>query len=283
MLIGLTGTAHARLPSVSVRLVDASGVGLPTFSHRGNTYIAGETGARYGIELRNHHATRVEVVVTVDGRDVVSGSLGDYTTQRGYVLGPYERVIVDGYRQSLQQVATFRFGSVASSYSARRGTPQHVGVVGVAVFRERPEKAARWRRPRIAQPEASTRTHHAQERPTQEKASPSRRQLHEGQSASSEAYDNAASPYRNVPDATDDADEPQHLGTQYGESRSSYVHEVPFSRARRTRPDRLLTFYYDSLSALRARGVPVDPPRRYSLPSQRNPWPRITRFAPPPP
>ena len=78
----------------------------------------------------------VEAVLTVDGRDAVSGDVGNYKTQR-YVIDPYGSIVVDGFRKSLSKVAAFRFTTPGDSYSSRRGTPQNVGVVGVAIFKER--------------------------------------------------------------------------------------------------------------------------------------------------
>ncbi len=62
-------------------------------------------------------------------------------TKRGYVLAPYGRVLIRGFRTSRLAVAAFRFGSVANSYAARTGDARNVGVVGVAVFSELPRPA----------------------------------------------------------------------------------------------------------------------------------------------
>ena len=45
------------------------------------------------------------------------------------------------------------------------------------------------------------------------------------------------------------------LGTAYGESDYSPVHETEFKRRRRRRPDGVLTLHYDSRDGLKARGV----------------------------
>jgi hypothetical protein len=52
------------------------------------------------------------------------------------VIEAYGSVVIEGFRQSLDQVAAFRFTDIGNSYSARRGSGQHVGVIGVAVFKE---------------------------------------------------------------------------------------------------------------------------------------------------
>jgi hypothetical protein len=125
-------------PVVSVSLVAGDGMALPAVMHRGRTFVAGERGERYAVRLTNNTMERVEVVVSVDGRDVVSGKRADFRTQRGYVIGPRQTIEIEGFRQSTERVATFRFSSVARSYAARRGSKSALGRIGVAVFKEKP-------------------------------------------------------------------------------------------------------------------------------------------------
>lgn len=124
-------------PLVSVAVLGARGMELPSAMHEGKRFVAGERGQRYAIALTNNTPSRIEVVVSVDGRDVVSGKRADFRTQRGYLLGPFETIEVEGFRQSLERVATFRFSVVQHSYAARRGNRRNVGVIGVAAFKER--------------------------------------------------------------------------------------------------------------------------------------------------
>ena len=121
---------------ITVRLVDAGGAPLPTFSTGGNNLAQGDVGQRYMIELVNQSASRFEAVVTVDGLDVIDGRPGSLA-KRGYLLQPFATVDIDGFRQNLDEVAAFRFGSVRGSYAASKGSDRNVGVIGVAVFSER--------------------------------------------------------------------------------------------------------------------------------------------------
>ena len=121
---------------VSVRLVDASGAPLPTFASGTNQFAQGEVGQRYIIELVNQSSNRFEAVVTVDGLDVMDGKPGSFA-KRGYLLQPFATVDIDGFRQSMDEVAAFRFGSVRGSYAAQKGNDRNVGVIGVALFAER--------------------------------------------------------------------------------------------------------------------------------------------------
>jgi hypothetical protein len=121
---------------VTVRVTDGNGSPLPTFASGGRTLIEGETGQRYVIELSNASSNRLEAVVTVDGLDVIDGRPGSFA-KRGYLIAPFGSVQIDGFRQNMDEVAAFRFGSVRGSYAAQKGSDRNVGVIGVAIFTER--------------------------------------------------------------------------------------------------------------------------------------------------
>ena len=240
----------------SVRLVDESGHTLPTYSHRGGTFVEGFVGRRYEVIVENRGAERIEVVVTVDGRDVLSGQPGDFKAQRGYVINGYSDVRIDGFRQSMSNVAAFRFTSPKDSYSSRMGSPENVGVIGVAVFTEahRPPPPPR----RVVQ--------RAEESLTESsfKAAPA-------DSAASSSPD-FQSGHRKATRS--------NIGTQYGESRHSPALDVPFERGSEN-PAAVLAMYYDDRQGLIERGVlPGAPPPQV----HPNPFPDSpTTFAPPPP
>lgn len=128
--------ASVRGGGLTVRLLHESGSALPTFDFGTRTYVVGNHGDRYVIQIQNDTPQRFEVVATVDGLDVVDGEPGSFS-KRGYLIGPWSTLEIDGFRRSLDEVAAFRFGSVASSYAARKGNARNVGVIGVAFFAER--------------------------------------------------------------------------------------------------------------------------------------------------
>jgi hypothetical protein len=102
----------------------------------GRWFVIGEQGRRYSIVLRNETDYRLEAVLSVDGLDVMDGRPASMR-KRGYILRPRERLVVDGWRRSMQSVAAFRFGSVRDSYAEQKyGDSRNVGVIGVALFNE---------------------------------------------------------------------------------------------------------------------------------------------------
>jgi hypothetical protein len=241
---------HPVQAAYSVRLEDAGGTSLRSFAHRGQTFVLGESGERFVIAITNPTAQRVEAVVSVDGRDAITGQPASWSRHRGYLVSPGATVRIDGFRQSLDDVATFRFTPRENSYSARMGTPENVGMIAVAFFPERnlaPEIAAR---------------DHAQRAPAKRER-PSR---------------TAAGAPR--------AERESNIGTEFGETRTSRVVQVPFDRASRN-PARILSLRYDDAEGLMARGIELFPRQRRIVRPLPQPLPLEpspnARFAPPPP
>jgi hypothetical protein len=104
---------------------------------QGKRFVIGKGGASYSLEVKNICHSRLEVVMSVDGLDVMDGR-GASTKKRGYIILPGETLRVKGFRTSEEAVAAFKFSSVQSSYSnLKHGTTRNVGVIGMAVFTEK--------------------------------------------------------------------------------------------------------------------------------------------------
>lgn len=248
--------------------LESNGRVLPTYYHRGRTYVEGRRGDRYSIRVMNHTSRRVEAVVTVDGRDVITGRPGNFRSQRGYVIRPWGSVLIDGFRTSWSGVAAFRFTEIFDSYAARMGDATNVGVIGVAVFKER-----RPPRPYPRQPIAS-----------------GKRKGSLGSRYGAGGGGPPASSSQPTPDYSADSESAeekrdQGIGTGYGEDHHSPASETHFERRNSSRPDARLKIYYDDRDGLIARGViqrryypPPPPPYPDPFPYNYDPG-----FAPPPP
>ena len=122
---------------VDVELVDRNqNESLAVYRHRGDTWVAGRPGSRYAVRLVNRTGTRVMAVLSVDGVNAVTGETAA-VGQAGYVLAPFQSTEITGWRKSLTEAAAFYFTALPDSYAARTDRPDNVGVIGVAVFRER--------------------------------------------------------------------------------------------------------------------------------------------------
>jgi hypothetical protein len=279
-------------PPYDVTLEDEFGNTLPSYWHRGELFAMGSYGRRYNVRVSNRTGRRVEAVVTVDGRDVISGGAGDFKHQRGYLINPYDSVLIDGFRTSMNEVAAFRFSSPGNSYSSRMGTPENVGVIGAAFFPEASPPPPP-PRPMIPRPEPVA------------PAPPPYYDSHGGGSSglgTSAGRDKsaaeaapAAKPRASAPASAESGgyyggdDAPRrrdsrasNIGTEFGETQYSSVSEVTFRRARPGSPDRILTLRYDDRAGLEARGIVTRP--RPEPPYRPGPvaFPE-NRFAPPPP
>lgn len=215
---------------------------LSVHQHQGRLYVAGEPGHQYEIRLRNRSHERLLAVTSVDGVNVISGETAA-TAQSGYVLTSWDGVEIGGWRKSMDEVATFYFTRLSKSYAARTGRPENVGVIGVALFRER-RYCCR---------------HH----PFSDRAVP------EAPSARAEADASVAQ--------SSPSQARENLGTGHGHREDSSVEYVDFRRASST-PEETIVIYYDSTRNLIARGV-IREPGKYA---NRRPNPFPNGFVPDP-
>jgi hypothetical protein len=117
---------------------------LSGFEASDKKFIVGRAGDRYSIVVKSHVPARLEIVVSVDGLDVLDGKAASFS-KRGYLIEPHGQIEIDGFRQSAEAVAAFRFGSVRDSYAQKKhGEARNVGVIGVALFHERGSSPASW-------------------------------------------------------------------------------------------------------------------------------------------
>jgi hypothetical protein len=122
---------------ISVGLRDQGGNFLPGLIIGDRWFAVGEEGRRYSIVVRNRSNLRLEIVLSVDGLDVMDGRTASFG-KRGYLIEPHRQLVVEGFRQSTDAVAAFRFGPVRDSYANQKyGDTRNVGVIGVAIFNER--------------------------------------------------------------------------------------------------------------------------------------------------
>jgi len=237
----LLGLALCAQPALAGRLVELSVLDradhrrLPVHWQAGSAYVAGQPGHEYHLVLRNRTRARVLAVVSVDGVNVITGQTAD-PAQSGYLIAPYGRLVITGWRKSLAQTAAFYFTDLADSYAARTGRPDNVGVIGVAVYREKqapPAPIAREAFPGAAGDAGSAK----RAAPAESPAAPGRQS--------------------NAPQR-DEAEAASRLGTGHGRRETSRARYVEFERAT-PYPAEVVQLRYDSRANLVARGVIRDP------------------------
>lgn len=289
-LLALTATtaftallALASLPAQAIgRLADVTivdrdtGATLPLHHARGEYWVAGRPGARYAITVRSRSGERLLAVPSVDGVNVLSGETAAWD-QRGYVFSPYEHYQITGWRKSSSEVAAFEFSSIGNSYASRTGRPDHVGVIGVALFREqRPPSVApapysqEQRRDRSS---ANSSGPHggdgSQERLSAWPAppAPSSAPVEPAAAAPAPAPEaESASRSLRADSVAKAAPLPApRLGTAHGQRETSVVTHTTFTRLQ-DRPNEVISIRYDSRENLIASGVIREPLARPDTP-----------------
>jgi hypothetical protein len=250
-VFGVRTDAHATGRIADVQIIDRDTGGiLPMYRSHGEYWVAGRPGARYSIMIQNHRGERILAVTAVDGINVISGETGAWG-QSGYVFSPGESYEITGWRKSNAEIAAFNFTAASNSYADRTGRPANVGVIGVALFLERPARV------------------HSSESFDRQSEGPARAQNRIEGAAADDAARAAPSP---AP--------AQKLGTGHGGRETSYVQDTTFDRLSST-PNELIKIRYDSYENLAAMGiVPARPTWQHP-----NPFPDsvLPRYVPDPP
>jgi hypothetical protein len=256
LVVGSGNTRGIQPPTQAmVEIVDRTdGRVLPVYWHQGRRCVVGKPGNEYAIRVRNPGGGRLLAVMSVDGINVITGDAAS-PQQSGYVLAPYQSADIEGWRKNMSRTAAFYFTVLPDSYAARTGRPENVGVIGVAVFRERARSIVREEIGRTGAPRA--------EGPSPQAPPPA---------AAASARANAAT------DAVAQA-AGERVGTGHGRNEDSFASYTRFERASDT-PAETIVIYYDSYENLLAQGVPVFSPPL--APFSPNPFPDTGRFVPDP-
>ncbi len=258
-LVALTASTESlALGSLAdVEVIDrGSGEVLGLHYFRGEYWVAGRPGAKYAVRVRNQSGGRVLAVMSVDGVNVVSGASAGFD-QQGYLFSAGSAYEITGWRKSQWEVAAFTFTDAAHSYAERTGRPANVGVIGVALFRERvPPVPVAVTPPRGVLPAPAS--------------SPSASAL--AGAAAGDASMNSASRSAMLP--------APRLGTGHGEREGSYVEYAAFEREA-AQPSEVIRIRYDSPENLVALGVIRRLPARAPVPEAFPGSP--TAFVPDPP
>ena len=219
---------------LDVSIVDVDqGEQLSPINHRGRDYIAGQPGHRFAVTMQNLSGERVLAVLSVDGVNAISGQTAG-ASQAGYVLEPWQRVEIRGWRKNYADIAEFYFTDLPDSYAARTGRPDNVGVIGVAAFRERRLQAMPYSPPAPMVGEAGKAMAERSAADASGNRTESRERRQDGASAPSAMA--------------------QQIGTGHGQRRYDPVAQTQFERDS-TRPNQRIALFYDSFEALAARGI----------------------------
>lgn len=245
----------ASLPAQASQLADvqiidrSSGQRLPLHYHQGEYWVAGQPGSSYSVEINNRSRGRILAVLSIDGINAISGQAAAAVADDGYVLGSRQQWAIPGWRKSDQQVAAFYFSDSEDSYAARTGRPRDIGVIGVAVFRERQPQP---QPPILRNSQSQKSTAPAAEAGSADSAAPA---MPPPSSSAASAAPNA-SVAAEARQATAPAPVPvaPRLGTGHGALERSVTRSTAFDSASSS-PAQIIRIRYDSYANLVAQGV----------------------------
>ncbi len=246
--IARTSTPHYEVDGNLVDVqIQVDGASAPFYFKPGTWnrhYFQAFKGRNYSVVVRNNSARRVGVLIAVDGLNVVNGEI----TRRAhdepmYVLGPYERAVIRGWRTSLDDIRRFVFVDEHRSYAERSGKATgDLGWIRVLAFRE-------------SEPWPRLKLFNDRPRPTEDEL------------GANEGRDDSNAP---TPPPTAGREEPRaqaqkesqgdtrgpaaaNPGTGWGEHRNDPVREVDFQPV--NRPTDHLVMRYEYASGLQALGI----------------------------
>jgi hypothetical protein len=248
---------------------------LPVYNGGSRNWVVGTPGREYSIRYCNSTPGRVLAVMSVDGVNVVSGETAS-PAQSGYVLDAYECADIQGWRKDFSRTAAFYFTELPDAYATRTGRPENVGVIGVAVFRERPQRIA-WRE-RLSKTPYEGDRRDAPAAPA-ERAAGSAVQDAQSSADAISPREESAGRLEAAPSATMPTPAPlSKLGTGHGRSEDSPAQRVRFERESAT-PSETIAIHYDRRENLVAMGILPSP----IIARTPNPFPAWPRFVPDPP
>jgi len=113
--------------------------GAPLHEHaaRGKTYVEAREGCEYAIRLTNRTSGRIAVALSVDGLNTIDAKTTTAREASKWILAPYQAITLDGWQTSSSTARRFFFTTEEESYGAWLGRTDKLGVISVAVFRER--------------------------------------------------------------------------------------------------------------------------------------------------
>jgi len=279
----LAGSLVGGLPAQASQLADvqiidrSSGQRLPLYYHQSEYWVAGQPGSSYAVDIKNRSRGRILAVLSIDGINAISGQAAAAVPDDGYVLGGRQQWAISGWRKSDQQVAAFYFSHSDDSYAARTGRPRDIGVIGVAVFREREPQP---QPPILRNSEAQKSSAPAAEASSADSAAPAMPPpASPAASAAPSAPVAAESRQATAPAAP--APVAPRLGTGHGALERSVTRTTEFHSASSS-PAQIIRIRYDSHANLVAQGI-IRAPQSAAQPAPR-PFPASpSGYVPDPP
>ena len=120
---------------LTMELITENGNTITEFTKDGLTFVEGRKGSEYKIKITNNTWTKIKVVISVDGLDILTGKRAT-PNAGGYVLNGYETQVINGWRISDDEIRKFFFSTQKNSYNSKTGNDtNNLGVIGIIGYK----------------------------------------------------------------------------------------------------------------------------------------------------
>ncbi|MDE1905096.1 MAG: hypothetical protein KGH75_01415 [Rhodospirillales bacterium] len=245
----------------------------------GQVFIEGRLGSEYSIRLKNNTNDKVLMIPSVDGLSILDGKPANQESQ-GYVLGPWQSTDILGWTLDNSSVAKFVFGTKESSYAKQNdveGAEQNVGVIGVLVFKEEKPKEPEILFKYKMEPWYIPYPYPAPSYPYREKPIYGNEPwitinnsfinhnvpISTAQLSTMNTTVNSTQSILETSIESNTEFQQFTMGTEFGKAAEFKTVQTSFEKDKNTLV--VLTIYYDTLAALKARGVDVSQPKKVAL------------------
>lgn len=109
---------------------------LKEYDFKQTSWIVGELNKEYKIQLINNCDQNIMAILSVDGLNTLNGQRANFNSP-GYLLGPKEKIIINGWQKSKNKIASFYFTYPENSYANKSNNNFNLGIIGVAFFNEK--------------------------------------------------------------------------------------------------------------------------------------------------
>ncbi|MFA5490205.1 MAG: hypothetical protein WC284_13465 [Candidimonas sp.] len=219
------------------------------YVHDDKIYIEGRKNSEFELKFTNKTGKNILVVPSIDGLSVMDGKPASLESS-GYIVSPYGKIIIPGWRLNNDSVAKFTFSDVKQSYAGKtKQDTNNVGVIGFAVFTEKEKKYVAYRSWWMAPTtfDSNGISNYPSRglgiAPSYDSYSDSAVSASVGSSGTSNRRIDLSNSVQNS------------LGTGFGEQAEHSVTMVSFEK--NPSPSCVMTIYYDSKRGLEARGIDV--------------------------
>ena len=241
------------------------------YFHQNSMWIEGRENSVYTLKFTNRSSTRVLVILSVDGLDVIKGQPAGPNSE-GYVVNANDTLEVKGWKLNNNSAAEFVFSKAGKSYVAASGNDtSNTGVIGAMVFRERQQIT--W-----TSPYAYT--------GLRGMYGPQGSGMSTGSINSVDYISSASLGTTSVTKGITPVAQSlvtQDVGTGFGDAVDFNTYTINFEREDQNNPDAVLALYYNTAKNLERMGIVLRSKNSIDTSGSANPFPAYYNGVKPPP